>query len=419
MTRSIVIILIFAAACSTVNADVIRLRSGGEVRGEFSKSVGQDSGDLTTIETLDGIRVVVAQEELVFSKERSRPVEEYYTRLHGIDDSVDARWQLAEWCRSHQLYQQRSELLEQVLSIEPDHAEARRILGYQNYSGKWMTRAEFMESQGYVEFKGKWMTPQERDLREKSDAQRQAEGAWFPKIRLWVGWLSGSDLHRQQAAMAEFQHLTDPDAVTALRHTMETHRDAHIRALYVDVLRQLPNHAGVPALVNRYLLDGDVGVRTGARHALTPEHYAVATPLLLKGLAATDNGVVRRSAQMLGEIGDPKAVPYLIQALVTTHTYQSQIPVNQGVSFGQTASGGTVLNPNQNVLPPDIALMARTGQLPYGVNVQQQGFQRYRTVNVRVDMTNVEVLEALKKITGKDLGFRERDWQLWWDLQKV
>jgi hypothetical protein len=41
-----------------------------------------------------------------------------------------------------------------------------------------------------------------------------------------------------------------------------------------------------------------------------------------------------------------------------------------------------------------------------------------KTVTVTSEMKNVPVLAALEKLTGKNLGFNERDWHLWWAIQK-
>ncbi|MCA8994677.1 MAG: HEAT repeat domain-containing protein [Planctomycetaceae bacterium] len=418
-TKFLVLLLVLASPL-TGRADVIRLSQGGEFRGEFAKATQLDESAPATLETLDGIHITVAREDVAFSKARSRVVEEYYSKVRDADGSVESCWLLADWCRTHNLGDERAEQLRQILALEPDHEEARRILGYRKYNGKWMTRDEFMASQGYVQHKGKWITPQERDLREKTEAQREAESVWYPKVRLWVGWLANVDVHKQQAALAEFQQLKDPTALAALRNSMENHRDARIRKLYVNVLANLPDDAGAFGLIERCLFDADTEIRYFARNALKPSHYEAGLPLLVKALRSDENVVVRRAAVLLGDANNKQAIPALIEALVTTHIVQTQVPVNNGVSFGQSGNGNvSVLGPGQGTLPPDVALAARTGNLPYGANVQRQGFQRYQAVNVRVDVTNIEVLDALEKLTGKNLGFRERDWQLWWALQSA
>lgn len=393
--------------------DVIRLQQGGEIRGEFIKQGADEADGELGLITLEGICISVAAPDVEFAKTRPRIVEEYEQRARLLDGTVAGHWQLAEWCLSLKLYAQREEQLRAILELDADHADARRILGYQNYNGKWMTRDEFMMSRGYVQHQGKWMTPQERELREKTAVQRQAEGEWFGKIRLWAGWLTGSDLSRQQAALAEFRSLTAAEAAAALRTILEGHRDVRLRVINAEVLGRLEQGAGVPGLVRCLLLEDDLEVLQAARRSLRTEHYAQAIPLLLKGLQSAENRTINRAAELLGMIGDRQVVPALISVLVTTHTQRQLVPVNTAVSFASPTTGG-----NSYGLPSDLEMLSRAGQLPYGVQVQQGGFQRTQVVNVRVQVTNAHVLEALRKLTGKDLGYNERDWQLWWALQQ-
>ena len=414
-------VLLVLLATPMLQADVVRLNQGGEVRGLLLEQAAETDAAYVEVETLDGVLIQVPRENVAFTERRSRLIEEYQTRVRTGDNSLEAHWELAEWCRSMKLYDERDDELKMILAIDPDHKEARRILGYQNYSGKWMTREEFMTSQGYVHYKGKWITPQERDLREKTDAQREAEGVWFPKVRLWVGWLNAQDPNRRQAGLAQLRQLSDPDALAALSMVMREHRDDQVRLLYVDILTRLPESKGSRGLVDRLLFDPSAEVRHMARAAVTPEIYPRATPLLLESLSSADNSVVRRAAEVLGDIGNPVAVPGLIRALVTSHRITVQVPTNTAVTFGQSANGRVgMLSPGQTVLPPQIAGMLATGQLPYGVNVIPYGAQpqRMRTVAVQVEVTNPQVLDALRKITGKDLGYNDRDWELWWALQQ-
>ncbi|MCA9081787.1 MAG: HEAT repeat domain-containing protein [Planctomycetaceae bacterium] len=418
-----VIGLLFCGAwfAQPVLADVVRLQQGGELRGEFVTEGTTTAETAIGVTTLDGILIEVARADVTFSEQRPRVVEEYFTRLRDCDGTIQSHWELAEWCRSMRLYPQREERLQFILALDPDHADARRILGYQNYNGKWMTRDQFMESRGYVLYKAKWITPQERDLREKTEAQREAESAWIPKVRLWVGWLEGTDPARRQTALAQLRLINDPDALSAVARLMREHRLPVVRLEYITILAQMPQGKGTPGLVDRLLYDSVAEVRHAARQQLTTEHYAAAVAPLIEGLRAADNLVVRRAADVLGNLNDPAVVPALIQALVTSHRVQVPVASNSAISFGRTADGrvGSV-SPGRTSLPPEIAGMLAAGQLPYGVNVVPFGpsTQRVQLVTVQVEVTNPQVLDALRKLTGQDFGYHERDWQLWWALQQ-
>ncbi|MFG0333410.1 MAG: hypothetical protein ACF8TS_08625, partial [Maioricimonas sp. JB049] len=134
------------------------------------------------------------------------------------------------------------------------------------------------------------------------------------------------------------------------------------------------------------------------------------------------NDVVCRAADALGLLGDRRVVPNLIDALVTEHKYKVRVPVKSGVSFGTTPSGDVgMIAPGSTygTLPPNVEGLLRTGQLPYGVQVQSpMKPQRYRTITVRKEHRNRQVLAALQKITERDFGYSRRDWQVWWAAEE-
>jgi hypothetical protein len=51
-------------------------------------------------------------------------------------------------------------LLREVLDIEADNAEARRLLGYVQHDGRWVTPEDRNRQIGLVEFEGQWHKPE-------------------------------------------------------------------------------------------------------------------------------------------------------------------------------------------------------------------------------------------------------------------
>lgn len=402
-------------------ADRIRLLSGGELRGELIEDPATaPESDTIQIATVWGSTVSVAREEIDFVERRSLLIEEYVTRSRDVDGTIESHWELANWCREHLLRAQRAEQLELILELDPEHAEARRILGYTKQNGRWMTRDQLMASRGYVKHKGKYITRQELDLLEKTQAERDAEIAWYPKVRLWFAWLTGRDNRRRAEALEQFKTLSDPDAVPAMATVMEDHESESVRHLFVTVLGQLPGPKPVGPLVSRLLHDSSEKVREAAFHGIGGDQYEAALPALVKALDDDQNPVIRRAAVALGIIGDERVIPPLIGALVTSHRYKVAVPSGNAISFGTTSSGavGTV-SPGQVTLPPQVEAAARTGQLPYGAVVVPHPLtpNLKRQATVKVDIKNAEVLVALQRLTGENYGYNVRDWELWWSLK--
>lgn len=405
-----------------VCADVVRLKNAGEVRGILEGN-STDADLPVTIRTLSGTLVEIDRDAIEFVQRRSQVVEEYVSRMRSLEPSVESHWELAQWCRSRLLKDQRFEQLEMLLEIDPDHEEARRILGHVKHNGQWMTREQMMEERGYVRHKNKWITVQELALIEKNAEQREAELVWYPQIRVWLGWVTGRDEYRRGEGLREFHAIDDPDAIPALAKSMATHEQLAVRQLYVEILGNIDSPLAVEALLDRYLFDSSQAVWMTAFQSISESQQQTAVPMLISALTNGSNGVVRRAATALGEIGQEEAVPALIRALVTTHKYKVQVTESQPISFGATANGGVgMVDPRVAMGTTSFQLeaLARLGQLPYGAQVIpfNQTPKNVRTVTVTVDVKNEEVLAALEKITVKNFGFNERDWDLWWSVYK-
>lgn len=399
-------------------ADLIRLKSGGEIRGSISREKGATTGPDVTIATLSGGEVTVSQEQIEFVSRRRMKIEHYETRARQTPNTVEDQWALAEWCREQNLRRQRADHLKQIIQLEPDHEKAHYGLDHTKIDGKWMTRAEHMTSQGYIKHKGRWITPQELELTQKTEAEREREEKWFQQIYVWKNWLTGSHAARSRDALKLLRELDDPDAVPALVKNFQDEKNEKLRSLYVSVLGNIPGPKPVPALVTQSLHDVDYEVRYKALNAVPPDQYEAAVPLYIRELKHDLNAVVLRAGKALERMADDRVIPELIDALVTTHRYRVRLRDQNGLNFRADGSGMT--NGSGTVLPPNVELALRSGQIN-GVVVNQPSNQmkrppRYATVEREKE--NQSVLAALQKITGKNFGFNERTWKLWHASQK-
>lgn len=415
-TVPVMLVAAVLAAASSAQADLIRLRNGGEIRGQITREASNDPQQLT-IETLSGAVVILDRSEAEFVTRRPLKVEEYETRAKRTPMTVEDQWELAEWCREQALMSQREHHLAKVIELDPDHEKAHYALGHTKHDGVWTTRDELMKSRGYVKYKGRYITPQEMELLEKSEAELAAEQEWYRKVRMWHGWLLRYP-DRAQAAVLQLQQIRDADAVAALRKYFADESDKQFRSLYIQVLGQIPGPNSAAALVRQSLVDADYELRYRALDALSPDQHERAMQLFIEELKNGLNPVVERAAIGLQRVGDERVVPELIEALVTTHQYRVTVPETSGnMSF---STDGSFPGTAQPLLPPEVELALRTGQLPYGAIVlkPQMGPVRTRTMTVRKEHRNEQVLAALRKLTGQDFGYDERTWQLWYTAQK-
>ena len=402
------------ASTTPSRADVITLHSGGQVRGEIDWQQEANKAPESQIRTLSGATIVIDRQHVASVARRRLIVETYESLAKTTPDTVEAQWQLAEWCRDNQFAEERAIHLLNVVRLDPDHEKAHELLGHVRYRGQWMAKDDIKRSQGYVKYGSQYVTMQEKEQLEKNNALRDSEKQWHKKIRIWFLWAKGRNPERQKEGLTELQAVKDPDAIPGLQHFLGNNSDASVRALYIGILGQIPGERPVGNLVALSLHDEDADIRGTAFDALSQQWRTVAIPYYVDELRGGVNQIVRRAAIALGRIGDEKVVPYLIEALVTTHAYRVEVPVTDGgYAFNSDGSFGS---PNGPLLPPHIEKLLRTGQLSNGVIVVEPNKPvRTKVITVRREHENAEVLAALTKLTGEStFGFDEQSWRVWW-----
>lgn len=152
--------------CSTASADVIHLKDGRKVEGTI---VSQDASKVS-IQTKFGI-VEFAMSE-VKDIEKKKTKDQLYEEMLKNTDSRDttALMKLVKWCKENRMSSKASRHLKQIISLDPNHVEAREMLGYVKFEGRWVTKKE------------KEKLEQEADAREKEAAGLvKYNGEWLPK----------------------------------------------------------------------------------------------------------------------------------------------------------------------------------------------------------------------------------------------
>jgi hypothetical protein len=415
------------ALCGLVSiplkADVVKLKDGGEIRGTVKPAdpkARREKGEPVelVIESLTGAEIVVAREEVVFITKRPRNVEEYESLARRVVDTVEARWELAEWCRKHGLADARKEQLGYILELDPEHKPAHYGLNHRRQGNAWVTPEEAdaeLLAAGYVRYKGRLITTLERDVLEKGATRQQEQNEWRPKIRLWIGWLNGRDAARRADAVVKFRELRDPDAIPALVDFLLSDANVELRRLAVQTLAQMEGTVAVPTLARVAMSDADAALQSSAFHALSEEQRAAAVPFFQHALRDESNLIVRRAAILLGRCGVRQSIPTLIEALTTSH----KMRVPQGPAYAASFNRDGSMAGSRSALPPEVEAAMRAGQLPNGVVIDNSNVRPppVKWVTVRVPLQNAEALEALRTLSRQDFGFDKRAWRLWWQTQ--
>lgn len=404
-------------------ADLVKLLNGGEVRGRIAGGSGASrlNAESIVIETLSGVTISVARADMKFLTMRPLVVEEYETRARRVSDTMQAHWELAEWCRQQTLTKQREHHLLRVVELDPHHEKAQTALGRIWHEGAWVDRDEMMAERGYVKHKGRYITLQELDLIQKTADELAIERDWFHKVKGWHGWITGRHEERSRQGLLALNQIEDPHAAPAVIRFLCEDKNRDIRSLGVTILAKLNGSKGAAGLVKLSLYDPDDEVRYASLNAIHEDDFETAQTAFVRELRNSLNVVVCRAANGLARVGDQRAVAPLIEALVTTHKYQVQSNMPAGQVYSGSTDGSVGGAMASGSLPPEVEMAIRTGQLPQGaVMAPSEGgipLQR-KMVTVSVDQPNQEVLSTLQKLTAQNFGFDERTWRLWWAAEK-
>ena len=370
-------------------ADIFKLKSGGEVRGELANADESPRENYVIRPFAGGELKLPAAVVSQVVHQRSIDVE-YEKAKVKMADTVDAHWKMADWCSENKLFGNRDTHLQRIIELEPDHADARRRLGYERLGERWLTRDEIRKEKGYVKYGNRWVLPQELDLIKKREADDKAQRDWHKKLSLWRRWLDGE---RAGAARREILDIRDKAADRPLIVKLEAEKDNRVRELYAEALGNLDTPASVKALVEYTIADPNRSFREFCRELIEKHKPTGALPLFVKGLSDKDNAVVNRAARGLNRLGDQSAVRPLIDALVTKHKFV----INQGGGAGS-------ISPT----------FSRDANGNGGAGLSSGGGPK---IVIR-SLHNDEVLAALVKLTGQDFDFDIEGWKGWYAANK-
>lgn len=414
--RRFMLSLVVILAPSLTSADVVRLKSGGLLRGTI-KTDAKSKSDVLEVQLLSGTLVTIGKEEVAEEIRRPLKHEQYEVRLQDLEESLDAHWELAEWCRENRLLDQRRAHLERVLDFDAEHRAAHLGLGHTQQDGEWLSKEELEErkrEEGFVKFNGRYVPITQLESLQAKAEQTQAEKEWFPKVKLWVGWMTGVRSDKAIEGQRSLQEIRTTDAIPALTLLMSKHAREDVRHCYVEALTKIRGQAVAVPLAQAVLREDSQTVRDLALSGFKSEHAEIARAVFIKALRDRNNLVVRRAGLGLIRVGDAHAVIPLINALVTTHstTIQVAVPTVSARSDGKM--------PHPSGLPDEVVDAWRRGQFPNGFTfTPNNGSKVTRSVPVQVDVQNQEVLLALKKLTKQDFGYNEAAWQRWWNIDKA
>lgn len=181
--------------CAPAWSDVVHLKDGRKVEG----TVVEQTDQKVVVQTKFGVNEFKASDVARVEK-KATPEEEFKARREAADGDAAKLYELYLWAKAQGLKSEPSRVLRDVIKVDPEHENARKLLGYEKYEGEWLTEKELekrkaeaerkdKEAKGLVLYKGEWIEPAEKEKREN-----EAKG-----LTLIDGeWVNKKDIERKQ-----------------------------------------------------------------------------------------------------------------------------------------------------------------------------------------------------------------------------
>lgn len=378
--------------------DVIHRSGGGKVTGTILPA--ESTAEKVFIQTRAG-KISVSRSEIESIETTDAEVPSYEAAAAKYPQTADGQYDLALWCQDNKFPAEYRKHLQRVIELAPDHAEARKRLGFELVNGRWITHEERLESQGYVKHNGKYVLPQEKKQSEQADAGRKAVQEYYRKARVWQKQLRQSDPNKQGTARKDILAIRDPLAVKPLVDVLGDKGNDAERRLLVEALANIPGPGSTEGLLLVALNDPAPTNRQAAAVSLKPRKSAELVQRVAGVMRENKNVRVRSAAKLLGDIGDATVVPSLIDALITVHE-----TIIEPTFMDQVARANSSSTQLKAVYTQAGAGM-RVNHVP--VNNGPIGERVVITEEIR----NAEALEALAALTGQNLGYDKARWFAW------
>ena len=365
-------------------AETFELRNGGRLMG---KLLNPDDRPRTSyrIKLDTGGEVTLAPTDVRKVRRLSENEKRYQTLLKQIpSDTAKHHLLVAKQCSKWMLPQQREFHLQQVIRLEPNHAEARKALGYREQAdGSWAKPEDIKKAEGKTRVDGKWVSAQQAKLMAADEARKQVAIRWKKDLRMWKKWMK--DGRRRAVAVKNFREIDDPMAASTLVELFQEESHAATKEMFAEVLGKLDSGIAVSALAAA-ALDGDTEMRYHCVRQLKENGHTSAMGYFRGALNSSSKSRINRAAYALGELGDKASILPLIYALRTTHTYK--------------VGGG---NQGMN------ATFDPTGRSGGGLSMGNK-----KPKKVTKTFNNRPVLTALVRLTDQDFEYNQPKWKSWY-----
>jgi hypothetical protein len=394
-------VLLLLCMALPAGGDIFHMRGGDKLEGEILEERTDDYRVRTAIGVVD-----IDKEDVIRIEKSPSPWRLYEEKNKECPNTATGHYTLAQWCGEHGLSSERVEHLKAVIKLDPEHAAARRELGYVQKGGAWV-KERTSSAPADEDSKAR------RRANEEERIIRELISGWFVQLRaIYRGSMKDGDPQSAKFRRGREQILTirDPLAVPAITSVL-SEGNAASRRVMVEALTQFDEDEATMNLLIVTLLDRAADIRKQAAVELSRRKDERVVERLREALSSDEEFILRNAATALGVLKARSAVEDLVPVLSTEELRQVYVarPVmvdNVWGAFGgprRYHHGARALT----YRPRYIGVLTANSVIGTEGGYEVQSVSVYRT----------EVQEALIAITGQNFGFDGQAWLEWWRAQ--
>jgi hypothetical protein len=357
-------------------ADTLRLIDGGMISG---KILNDPKSDVLKLKTSEGIEIEVNRTQCKDIRVNSDREAKYLDMVKSLEDTSKAHQAMALECAANSQKALSLAHYERVVELDPTDNQSWAALGYlQDKDGVWVKREIAANAKGLVERFNKrgFTTPYARAIAEADDRINKAKHQVEDLIDRHYRNL-GQPANRGLEARAFFNNLTDILAIDEIsKRLREDLAKGRSTEFWMGLLAQMPGNSATGALIDLALYANNTRIEDECLTLLVrnPDSTEMAFSGFLGALSKSE--LRDRAARLLESLNDPRAVPVLIQSLITVKKVTQSNP-------NTVSTGGTMSFGNSSVT--------------VNVPIQHQG-----------------VLQALTALTGQNYSYDKEKWMIWY-----
>jgi hypothetical protein len=331
---------------ATSKAEVFVLRKGKSIQGTWLNK-SEEKPSQYRIETSDGFEITIDAKD-VEKVEQLAPLEKtYLEKADQIADSAEAHEKVVVWLEKEGMNQLANAHRERIVELNPTDGKSWRKLRYLEVDGEWISEAKYARRFGVVK-DGKWLLSLEYQLNKLKETRKQAETKAGQKVDLAVKDIRDQSPRRYEQQLQYLRQLDDPDALPRIRDLVIPMREEadswELRLILMQAVARMDSGGAKIFLCDAAVFDPEIRIRNLALDVLKESNPDLAFQSFLRHLSSQDTMVIERAGEALDALGDERAIPYLIEALITRLRVQVGGGGNQ-TSAGFSSDGGTNFSP--------------------------------------------------------------------------